>query len=93
MSDPKIRFLPGDKLTVVAGSIVIECGYWVQWGEQIWNVEITKVTGEPDDDASVAEIVVRALRKPAGKLILKRGNKLLWGASKIPASDCAGKVI
>jgi hypothetical protein len=90
MNEPEAKFFSGDKMIVSCGSVTVECQYWVQWGEQIWNVEIVVVKGKPDDDASLVEIITHALRGTAGeKLVLKREGRILLGRRRAPTADSA----
>ena len=90
MNEPEVKFFSGDKMIVSCGSVTVECQYWVQWGEQIWNVEIVGIKGKPDDDASLVELMTRALRGTAGeRLVLKRDGKILLGRGRSPSADSA----
>jgi hypothetical protein len=74
---PKARFHPGDRMTVSAKGVSVDCTYWVEWGDNRWHVDI--VTYKADEATGLVTksrlrwMVAKALNAPESRFLIIDG--------------------
>lgn len=96
MTSPTAKFLPHDKMAVALGTLTIHCGYWVEWADDRWHVEVERIEngagGELPSFERASELIREALGAATSLRILvkeKRPNKSLQttSGSVTPTAD------
>ena len=79
MHAPVAKFFPHDKMTVAFGAVVIQCTYWVEWGDDRWHVQVERLEGGADSklpsSESVSELITEALQgAPSRRIFVEEGK-------------------